>query len=81
MGSDVCAVRTLSESRVQYRGEDKDFPKLRYTLSFEFMLPHEPKSEHCFALRLVRADGLQPGYVGNYAECKHCGCIYATEKE
>lgn len=40
-------------------------------------LPHEPKSEHRFRLDLVH----QPGSMGNFAECEHCGSIYAVDSE
>lgn len=39
--------------------------------------PHEPKSEHRFQLKMV----LEPGSLGDYAECKHCNCIYAAGTE
>lgn len=62
----ICAVRTS----VSYDGWAKP-------------LPHEPKSE--FAIKMVRAmiqgASLYPGHVGNYAECKHCNCVFAVEQE
>lgn len=41
-------------------------------------LPHEPKSEERFALAV--SNGLNNLRSDNdYAECKHCGCIYPEE--
>src|SRR5688572_5902317 len=48
-----------------------------------FDLPHEPKSEHRFAVARVPSNPSHPvnGFVGNYAECKHCNAIYSAHEE
>lgn len=46
-------------------------------------LPHEPKSNARFAVKLVRFDSggapRRDGFIGNYAECRHCGALYWEE--
>jgi hypothetical protein len=45
-------------------------------------LPHEPKNGARFGIKLVRQFDGRPaylvdhGFVGEYAECKHCGVLY-----
>lgn len=48
-------------------------------------LPHEPKSGFrfgVFAVKNVLADEddqFTQRLIGDYAECKHCGCLYAED--
>lgn len=69
----VCAVRTLEVSLAKHHNN---------LWANAEKLPHEPKSEHRFALKPV-TDGNKIASLhwsdGNYAECKHCGCIYPEE--
>ena len=68
----VCAVRTLTDSH----GNDEYW----YVLQ-NYPLPHEPKSEYRYAIRAIDQVNQKIGqYVGDYAECKHCGCIYSEPK-
>lgn len=41
-------------------------------------LPHQPKSEQRFALKEISQPDRQP-LIGDYAECKHCNCIFAVD--
>lgn len=67
----ICAVRILMERadmNVTMREKGRN-------------LPHEPKSEHRYALNLISKDERHlSGSVGNYAVCKHCGNVYEVEE-
>jgi hypothetical protein len=46
-----------------------------------FPLPHEPKSAYRYAFNLIGLGSSHlAGSVGNFAECKHCGAIYAKSE-
>lgn len=73
----VCAVRSILEG---YAADSA-----RRMLK-ERPLPHEPKSEHLYAIRQVHQLHTPPGrelgnFIGDYAECKHCNCIYAVTED
>ena len=74
----VCAVRTIHGTLSE---------QLNPTLENMLWLPHEPKSEHRFGLQLIKLDKtIMAGvvghtWIGTYAECKHCGGVFAVEGE
>lgn len=70
----ICAVRTLEVSQAEHGNN--------LWVNAE-KLSHEPKPAHRYTLNLVNF-GLSPAdetqlrcSMDNYAECKHCGVIYA----
>lgn len=65
----ICAVRTMEVAEMEHDNS--------LWVNAE-KLPHEPKSGHRFAVKLIVSPGLERGYVGNYAECKWCNCIFAV---
>lgn len=68
----ICAIRTLEVSLAEHHNN---------LWSNAEKLPHEPKSEHRFMLRLEEKNTTCPTWIGGYAECKHCNCIYADQED
>jgi hypothetical protein len=63
----ICAVRTFAEHHC--------WPLM------DPLLPHEPASEQRLAVMEIGEADILGNYVGTYALCRHCGCLYSTSEE
>ena len=70
--ANVCAVRTVLAGDA--------FTPVKWLL-VEKPLPHEPKSDISYVLKYRDGTMASMGFLGDFAECRHCGAVYREKGE